>query len=146
METGCIPLASSAAPMYPYMALARGAHLLVQRKLCCNGLFYDCYLDESQLHCGVMLIIVSTKLDLLSPPPFPSDLKLSLLMQSYPPLGDFSVCFQEGKTHALNRENIALISLYSGALAFSAQLPIHFYNFHIEGIKFFVPLVIKWMR
>lgn len=51
----------------------------------------------------------------------------------------------EGETHASNRENIALISLHSAALAFNAQLPIQFYNFHIEGIKSFMPLVIKCM-
>ena len=51
------------------MPSARGADLLVQRELCRSGVFYDHYLDESKLHCGVMLIIVSTKLDLLSPLP-----------------------------------------------------------------------------
>lgn len=71
MGTGCIPIASSALSAYPYVALARGADLLLQRELCHSGVFYDHYLDESQLHCGVMLIIVSTKLDLLSLPPPP---------------------------------------------------------------------------
>lgn len=61
-------------------------------------------------------------------------------------LCDFSVRFWEGEAHALNGENIALISLYSAALAFNAQLPIQFYNFHIERIKSFMPLVIKCMR
>lgn len=65
------------------------------------------------------------------------------MMRSYPLLGEFSMRFWEGEAHTLNGENIALISLYSAALAFNAQLPIHFYNFHIEGIKSFVALVIK---
>lgn len=71
MGTGYVPLAPSTAPTYPYVASARGADLLLQRELCHSGVFYDRYLDESQLHCGVMLIIVSTKLDLLAPPTSP---------------------------------------------------------------------------
>lgn len=55
------------------------------------------------------------------------------------------MCAWEGEAHASNKENIALISLHSAALAFNAQLPIQFYNFHIEGIKSFMPLVIKCM-
>lgn len=68
----------------PYVALARGADLLAHRELCHSGVFYDRYLDELQLHCGVTLIINSTKLDLLASPPFlsltsnyPNDVKLS---------------------------------------------------------------------
>lgn len=119
MGTGRIPLAVPTAPTWPCVASAREADLLVQREPCRCGVFYDCYLDESQLHCEVMLIIVSTKLDLFPLPLSLTDLKLSLTMQSYSPLGDFSTHFWEGEAHALNGENIALISLYSASLAFN---------------------------
>lgn len=76
MGAECIPVALSAAPTYPDTTLAGGAEQ--RRGSCVAVVFYDCYLDKSQLHCGVMLIIVSTKLDLLSLPSF--SLKLSLMI------------------------------------------------------------------
>lgn len=51
----------------PHTTLAGAAEQ--SRESCVVVVFYDHYLDKSQLHSGVMLIIVSTKLDLLSLPP-----------------------------------------------------------------------------
>lgn len=77
-------LSHPAAPRYPNMTLAGAAEQ--RRGSCVTVVFYDHYLDKSQFHCGVMLIIVSAKLDLLSlppAPPFPIDLKLSLMIHCW---------------------------------------------------------------
>lgn len=65
---GGTPVTLSAAPTSPDVTLAGGAEQ--HRGSCVAVVFYDPYLDESQLHSGFMLVIVSTELDLLSLPPF----------------------------------------------------------------------------
>lgn len=96
----CIPV-TPCCTQVPQHDLGRSSRA---EQSCVTVVFYDHYLDKSQFHCGVMLIIVSAKLDLLSlppAPPFPIDLKLSLMILCWVTfpcfLGRGRLCLKWGK-------------------------------------------------